>query len=149
VAISWDLWNDELAGLGRAWPGGSPNVIMEPALTAGVEVRRAEGTSDRGATWGLPPALGGPRLPETGKGRQTEGSRVGRPGRRASGVGLTGCELRKRQLDRMALQMGRWMRYLRAAWRVFSRIHVRAHSGHSVWRTSSNGEGSAWPCWRA
>ncbi len=35
------------------------------------------------------------------------------------GSGLTGCELRKRQLDRMALQMGRWMRYLRAAWRVF------------------------------
>jgi acylphosphatase len=31
----------------------------------------------------------------------------------------------------------------------FLRFCVRDHSGHSVWRTSSNGEGSAWPCWRA
>jgi len=36
------------------------------------------------------------------------------------GAGFIPRELRKRQLDRMALQMGPWIRYLRAAWREFS-----------------------------
>src|SRR5690242_16505011 len=49
------------------------------------------------------------------------------------------------QLDRIALTVGPWRCYLRAAatsrfWRA-----LRVHSGRSVWRTLHNGEGSIWP----
>jgi acylphosphatase len=60
-----------------------------------------------------------------------------------------GGDLGRCQLDRMGVVVGPWRCYLRATSVFLACFCVRDHSGHSVWRTSSNGEGSAWPCRRA
>ena len=46
------------------------------------------------------------------------------------------------QLDRIHKRWDHRKRYLRALLRVYTRYSVRAHSGHSVWRTFYNGEGN-------
>src|ERR1039457_2933971 len=54
------------------------------------------------------------------------------------------------QLDRIPRMVAPWTCYLRAGLRsVFLRLRMRAHSGHSVWRTLNNGEGSVRPRRRA
>jgi acylphosphatase len=63
-------------------------------------------------------------------------------------------ELGIRQLDRIGIGVGPWKCYLRAKLRSrylpsTLRFGRDAHSGHSVWRTLHNGEGSIRPRWRA
>src|SRR5215472_10661210 len=45
-------------------------------------------------------------------------------------------DLGNRQLDRIPVPVGPWIRYPRAQGFASSRLCMRAHSGHSVWRTS-------------
>jgi acylphosphatase len=124
--------------------------IAENLLDGRVKIV-AEGNRDSCAA--LLDRLDGPDAPGyvvqvTHRWDQARGGLIGFVERLAGLCLAQAADQRERQLDRTPLGWDHsWVTCAQPG--AFQRFCVRAHSGHSVWRTSSNGEGSAWPCWRA